>query len=94
MKDLKEKNFRRVYLFYGEERYLVKLYEHKMRDSVADPGAELMNTDVLDGPNFSVEAVVNAAETLPFLSEKRLVIVRDSGLFAPGKKNESDRMAD
>lgn len=93
MKDLKEKQFKNVYLFFGEESYLVKLYEHKMRDQVVAKEMDMMNTDIFESKDTTSEAVLAAAETLPFMSDNRLVVYRGSGLFATGKKDETDKMA-
>ncbi len=93
LNDIKSKNMKSVYVFYGEERYLKKLYENKLKSAVIEPGAEMMNVGIFEGNKASVYDAVNAINTLPFMSEKRLIIWRDSRLFASGRKDDSEEMA-
>ena len=81
---IKRGEFKQVYLLYGEERYLVNHYAGALAEALGEP-------DNFDGA-ASVESIIMAAETLPFLSEKRLVRVRDSRLFASGRKADSEAM--
>lgn len=91
--DLKKKTFKRVYLLYGEERYLVQHYERAFFEILPDSTNSLMNRDVFDGKDIPAEHIINAAETFPFLSDIRLVCARDTKLFTAGRKNESEAMA-
>jgi len=76
------------YLFFGEERYLIDLYEGKMKAYLEQSGDASMNMDTFWG-KADVTDIFDAVETLPFLSEYRLIIVKNSGLFANGRKNDS-----
>ncbi|MCL2377522.1 MAG: DNA polymerase III subunit delta [Defluviitaleaceae bacterium] len=81
---IKRGEFKQVYLLYGEERYLVNHYADTMVAALCEP-------DNFDN-SASAAAIIMAAENLPFLAEKRLVRVRDSKLFASGRKAESEAM--
>jgi len=94
MQDIKDKNFRPLYLLFGDERYLVQLYEARLRDAVIEPSFAAMNMDIFEGKTVTAEEIEVRAATLPFMSERRLLVVRDSGLFAPGRKDESERIAE
>ena len=92
---IKSRKFSSLYLLFGQEAYLVRLYESRLREAIIGaPGstAEAMNLDIFEGKNVSAEQVDLRANTLPFMNEKRLLIIRDSGLFAPGRKDESERI--
>jgi len=80
------------YLFYGEEKYLIDLYEERMKKFIASSGDASMNIDVFVDKE-SVSNILNALETIPFFSERRLVIVKNSGLLATGRKDDSALMA-
>jgi DNA polymerase III subunit delta len=68
------------YLLYGSDDIALEEALAKLRDSMgSDPNAEL-NTSEFDGDVTTVPAVLNAVRSFPFLSDKRLVIVR--GLVA------------
>jgi len=90
LRDINGGRLEKVYLFHGEERFLVRHYT----DAVRELAGSGMNTDVFEGEKVSVDEIINAAETLPFLGDSRLVIVNGSKLFASGKKNESEKMAE
>ncbi|MCL2362041.1 MAG: DNA polymerase III subunit delta [Defluviitaleaceae bacterium] len=82
---VKQGDFKGVYLFYGEERYLVRHYA----DTLVTALGEADNFD----SNASVENIIMAADTLPFLTEHRVVRVQYSKLFASGRKADSETMA-
>jgi len=82
---IKRGEFKRVYLLYGEERFLVNHYAQALADAIGEP-------DNFDS-SANAASIIMAAENLPFLTEMRLVRVRDSKLFASGRKAESEAMA-
>lgn len=92
-KDIKDKNFKRVYLIFGDEKYLTMEYENKLRSAIVPKAAELMNSALFDGVN-DTEAIAAAVETLPFFSDFRLVLIKGSGLFKTGKKNMTDKVVE
>ena len=87
--DIKTGDFRRVYLFYGEETYLKQQYKTKLKKAVL-PEGDTMNLNVYSGKGIDVQAVIDQAETMPFFAEHRLIIVEDSGFF----KSASPQMAE
>jgi len=91
--DIKENAFKRVYLLFGEERYLVRHYAERLCNAIVPEAARGMNTSRLEGKTVTAGGIEDAAETLPFLSEYRLVFVKDSGLFEAGRKDESEKLA-
>lgn len=91
--DLKTGQFKRIYLFHGEEKYLIQHYERQLRDKIVPPSYETMNLDIYNGKAVSATTIADACATLPFLNEYRLVVVRDSHLFSPGRKDETEKFA-
>ena len=81
---IKRGEFKRVYLLYGEERYLVNHYAETLIKALGEP-------DNFDN-TANAASIIMAAENLPFLTDMRLVRVRDSKLFASGRKAESEAM--
>lgn len=88
MKELNEQiqkgEIRGVYLLYGEENYLVKLFEQKIRRALLTEEDEMMNLSVFSDPK-AMPDVLASLETLPFMVEKKLVLLRDMGLCRPGE---------
>jgi len=92
LKDIKNGSLKNLYLFYGPERFLINRYVEIAKEHIADSAG--MNVDIFNGRDAGADEIINAAETLPFLSERRLVAVRDSQLFTAGRKADSDRLAE
>lgn len=65
-----------VYLIWSKEDLLLEQGVARLRARVAQHADLDFNLDVFDGETASVDAVLAAADTLPFASEKRLVVVR------------------
>ena len=72
-------------LLEGEEEYIKASALHQLRQKLLPEGLEALNETLL-GAQASAGEIVDACETLPFLAQKRLVVVRDSPLVmkAPG----------
>ncbi len=92
--DIKNKTYKRIYLFYGEENYLKKHYEKQMNEKIVDEAMAMMNSDVFEGKNAAVENMINSVETLPFMSEYRLVIIKDTQLFESGRKDDTAKIVE
>ena len=84
--DIKTGNFKQIYLLYGEERYLKNQYTTRLRKALCQDGDE-MNTHFYQGKDFSLGQVIDLAETLPFLAERRVMFFKDTGLFKAGGRN-------
>ena len=93
-KQLKENHIYSCYLYYGTEYYLKTIYTNLLKKTLLESSTETMNIDIFEGNKQSISSILYSAETLPFLSEKRLVIVKESGLFQQGRKNDTEKIAD
>ena len=80
--DIKQGTFHQIYLLYGEERYLCRQYTDRLHKALA--GEDQMNTHYYEGKDLSVGEIIDLAETLPFMSERRVFLISDSGLFKSG----------
>ncbi len=89
--DIKQGTFHQIYLLYGEERYLRNQYTDRLRNAMA--GDDQMNTHFYEGKDISVGEVIDLAETLPFLADKRVFFIRDSGLFKSGGEEMAQYLA-
>ncbi len=78
--DIREKNFRRVYLLFGEEAYLKELYLKNLLKAL-DCEADSMNFTRFVGKNTKETDIIDACETLPFFAERRVVLVEGTGFF-------------
>ncbi len=64
-----------LHVFIGDDDYTIRRAVEEVRKSAGDPTAVMTNTSVLDGKQVSPAELRQACETVPFLSDKRLVIV-------------------
>ncbi|MFV0465170.1 MAG: DNA polymerase III subunit delta [Lachnospiraceae bacterium] len=86
--DIKKNEFRKCYLFFGEEDYLKKQYKEKLLAALIDR-KDNMNFTTFQGKNSSANSMIDLSETMPFLSERRVILVEDSGFF----KSSNDELA-
>jgi len=66
-----------VYLIYGSEELLLERAARRLRDRLAAVADLDFNMETFDGGAASADEIVNAANTMPFMSDRRLVIVKD-----------------
>lgn len=84
---LKRKVLSPVYLLYGEEPYLRDRLVRKFEETLLPPEVRDFNLDIFDGRDLKFGNLVNAAGTLPFMAEKRLIIVRNADFFKSKQKS-------
>ena len=80
VQDLKNQNFRHIYLFTGEEVYLRNQYKKKLQEALIPP-EDTVNINFYQGKGIDLKELIAQAETMPFFSERRLLVVEDSGFF-------------
>uniref|UniRef100_UPI0040574221 DNA polymerase III subunit delta n=1 Tax=Acetatifactor sp. TaxID=1872090 RepID=UPI0040574221 len=81
--DIKQGNFKQIYLLYGEERYLRKQYADRLKKALCGED-DNMNTHFYEGKDIPVGEIIDLAETLPFLAPHRVIYISNSGLFKSG----------
>ena len=91
--DLSKNVLAKLYLLYGEEEYLVQFYAKAIEDSACKSQETPLYKDVFEGSK-PVGDIILAANTVPFFPGRRLILVKDSKLFAAGRKADSEEMAD
>lgn len=89
--DIKSGSFQSVYLLYGEESYLKRQYGQKLRQALAKTD-DTMNASYYEGKNIKPGEMIDLAETLPFLAERRLIFVENSGVFKTSCEELADYM--
>lgn len=77
---IKTNSFSRMYLLFGEEKYLVNQYRDELKAALSSPD-DTMNMVSYNSDTFDLNTVISDAITIPFFAEHRVIIVEDSGLF-------------
>ena len=86
-KTIKDGRYQSVYLFTGPEELTKKEALAALRRAILPAGLEQLNEAILE--NCSAQAIIDSAETMPVMCERRIVVVRDWGPLTGGKaKNE------
>ncbi|MDD3693378.1 MAG: DNA polymerase III subunit delta [Oscillospiraceae bacterium] len=81
-------SFKNLYFFYGEESYLTSHYANLVSNkALGNDTLTEFNMHKLDGQTCSVVEIIEAAEALPVMAERKCVLVRD---FDIAKLNKED----
>ena len=86
---VKEGKIGGAYLFEGPEENIKAAALTQLRKALLPEGLEELNETVLDAP--ATDALIAATETLPFLADKRLVVVREHPALT-GRGEGDDRL--
>jgi DNA polymerase-3 subunit delta len=91
---LKSKNLSKVYLFHGNEPFLTDYYVRELKKLILDGDDQSLNLVNFEG-KFEINDLIDACDTFPVFAEKKLVIVKNSGLFyIKAKKNAESNEED
>ena len=82
---------KQAYLLYGEESYLIRQYRDKLVKAMVQP-EDTMNFSRFEGADINQKEIIDLAETLPFVAERRLILIEDSGLFKKSAEELADYM--
>jgi len=80
-KEIDQGNWQGVYLFFGEEQYIKQQALNKTIEAMVDPSLKDLNYAQIDGTDVDLDTIINACETLPFMADKRLVVVKDLSIL-------------
>ncbi len=92
-KQIKSGNLLPLYFFYGEEQYLLKTKLSAMEKKLIAPGTEAFNSFVFEGKKLDIETIMETVEQFPQMSERKLVVVKNSGFFQNANSREYKRLA-
>ena len=93
LKLMKADNLMPAYLFIGAEEYLMNETIEKLKSKYIEPSLESLNYNIIEGKDSNIDTLINACETLPFMSPKKIVILKDiSGLLEKESKDSEDQL--
>lgn len=84
-KDLKSNSLKNLLLLYGREDFLIRWAVDTLVKKYVNESCRDMDFSKLDGTSLTLEQIRNDCETLPFLSDKRVVLINDFKLIEGGK---------
>ena len=89
LEDIKNQEYKQAYLFFGEEGYLKKQYRNKLLQAWNQDG-DTMNESRFEGKGIDVKEVISLGETMPFFSDRRIILLENTGFF----KNQCPELAE
>jgi DNA polymerase-3 subunit delta len=78
----------RVYFLHGNDQVAIEHFIDEIIRRMGDPGTAELNTSRLEGRQTNLNGVRSAAYALPFLTDRRLVIVTNPLSMAGGAENQ------
>lgn len=87
VKNLKNQNYEKMYLFYGKEYFLIDNIVKILKENVS---MKDFNLDIVDGRETSIQSLTSSIETVPFMEDKKIIIIKDFELLKGKKKNFSE----
>ncbi len=87
--NIKNRNIKNTYIFYGKEYYLIENAIKEIKSTLNDSMIDF-NLDIIDGKEVNLDELISSIETLPFMDDRKIVILKDFELLKGKKKNFSD----
>ena len=78
--DIKNGQFKNIYLLYGNEAYLKKQYKDKLKSALISDG-DTMNFSAYEGKSINPKEIIDLAETMPFFADRRVILIENSGFL-------------
>ncbi|HET7628397.1 MAG TPA: DNA polymerase III subunit delta [Bacillales bacterium] len=85
--EIRQKKFSPLYVLYGTEPYLIEEFQRTIIDHAVDKEAFEFNFAQYDMEETPVQQVIEDAQTLPFLGEYRVIVVKNP-FFLTGKQEK------
>ncbi len=79
----------RLYIFHGEEAFLLQYYLQSLRTSIIDPLTESFNYHKFNAENFDLHALADSVENLPMMAQRTMVQLDDIDLFRAPEEQRS-----
>ena len=91
--DIKNRNFKRIYLLTGDQDYMIKRYEKALID-VFLPQNDGINLTRFFGKKTDIKEVLELCDTMPFMSDKRVIVLENTEFFAHAADELADHIPD
>ncbi len=92
--DLKSGNLSGIYIFAGEENYLIRYYLKELRNTLAsDEAFAVFNNPVFDGDDVDFSAIAEAVKSPPMMSDFKLIEWRHAD-FTRMTESENEALLD
>ncbi|MFU0825370.1 DNA polymerase III subunit delta [Clostridium sp.] len=90
---LKKGEISNCYIFCGSDEQTIKDTINKIANKVLSKNFLQLNYVEMDGLNITIDSIINACETLPFMSDKRMVIIYRANFLKDRVDKSMDRLS-
>ena len=81
--DIKNGEFKKIYYVYGPEAYLKRYYVNELKKVFSGDDPACPDLFIFDGKELDLRSFTDITEIFPMMSEKKLIIIKDSPLSSP-----------
>ncbi|HAN09298.1 MAG TPA: DNA polymerase III subunit delta [Clostridiales bacterium] len=92
--DIKNNTIKNIYFFYGKEKYLGNFYIKRLFESILNKNTKDLNYDMFDDKTANIERISESMETLPVFADKRVVYLKNIGLFEKKMKLFTEKLTE
>lgn len=82
-----------ITLIYGEDEWVKNEALKKIKAQTVDE-TDLMNYSYFEGKDIDVNQIIDQGETMPFFANEKLIVIKNSGYFKVGKKDDTGKLLD
>lgn len=87
-RNLKNNTMKNLYIFCGNDENLIKEAIKEIKNKVVDETFIDFNYIKIDGEKVNMDTIVTSCETLPFISEKKIIDIYRCNFLKDGKKED------
>lgn len=91
VRNLKNRQYKPVYLLHGEEPYYIDKISSYLEDHVLSEAEKSFNQTVFYGKDTNAITIVNAAKRFPMMSDYRVILVKEAQDLKWGKDGEESK---
>jgi DNA polymerase-3 subunit delta len=88
--DIESDDLKPIYLLFGQEAHLARQAYDLLFAAAVAGGPRGFNDQVFEGRSASGDAIAGAAQHMPMMAKRRVIVVRNAGDL---KKDDQDRLA-
>jgi DNA polymerase-3 subunit delta len=83
---IKDREFSKLYLFTGDQSYLIEQYVKNLANAITDTSPNSMNYIPLKKDGIKYTEIADYVLDVPFFAEKKVVVVWNSKFFKKGNE--------
>ena len=81
--DIKSGEFKKIYYVHGPEAYLKRFYINELKKKVSGGDDSCPDIFIFDGKELDLRSFTDITEMFPMVSEKKLIMIKDSPMSSP-----------